>query len=157
MSESLDARTNGDGEVFSVGAVLDLIVPFEFPFEGQKLKGQWYKYRTTTKEYIRERVAERNEQIDRFEKLRREINTLASDDPRVPEMIAECERLEQVVDRTNYSWLTDAVTEWNMVLKGEKVPLTAEGLVGVPIPLLVALDQFLINSRTDKNPTSSDS
>src|SRR5678815_3169298 len=150
MNEVETAASNGDAEVFSISAILHIIAPFEFPFEGQKLKGKWYKYKTTTREYVKARVTERNEQLSRFEALRREINTLEADDPRISEMTAECERLEDAVQRTNYSWLTDAVIEWNMVLGGKPVPVTAAGFSGVPIPLLVGLDQFLIDSRTDQ-------
>lgn len=154
MSEEPIASTNGDAEVFSIGAILDIVAPFEFPFEGHKLKGKWYKYKTTTREYIKTRVTERNEQLDRFQTLRLEINGLESVDPRVPDMIAECEQLEESVQRTNYSWLTDAIVEWNAVSRTqEPLPITAAAFSEIPVPFLVALDQFLIDSRTDKNPT----
>lgn len=157
MSE-IQPDNNGNAEVFSVGAILDIIAPFEFPFEGQKLRGRWYKYKTTTREYIKARVAERNEQLERFETLRREINTLSPDDPKVAGMIAECERLEEAVQRTNYSWLTDAIIEWNMVGRDKQaLPITATAFSEIPVPFLVALDWFLVESRTDKNPTLSDS
>lgn len=146
------ASSNGSGG-FDVGVVLEINVPFEWTYEGQKLTGRWFKYKTTTREYIKARVVERNEQLARYEDLRRTLMTLQPDDPRTDEMIAECEKLAEVVDRTNYSWLTDAITEWNMVLQGEPVPITAAGFARVPIPILVALDKFLVDSRTDKNPT----
>ena len=156
MSEDT-AATNGAAGEFSIGAILDLVAPFEFPFEGQKLTGKWYKYKTSTREYIKTKVAERNEQLDRFQALRRDISMLEPGDEKISEMTAECERLEEAVQRTNYAWLTDAVIEWNMVLSGKPVPITAAGFNDVPIPVLTALDQFLIDSRTDKNPTLSDS
>lgn len=158
MTEEVTAATNGNAETFSIGAILDIIAPFEFPFEGQKLKGRWYKYKTTTREYIKARVNERNEQLTRFENLRREINTLSADDARISEMTAECERLEEAAQRTNYSWLTDAIIEWNAVGRDQQpIPITAKSFAEIPVPFLVALDQFLIDSRTDKNPTLSGS
>jgi len=157
MSEAEAAATNGDG-VFSIGAILDIVAPFEFPFEGQKLKGKWYKYKTTTREYIKARVTERNEQLTRYQNLQREINTLSDDEARINEITAECERLEEVVERTNYSWLTDAIIEWNAVGRDKQpLPISAAAFAEIPVPFLVALDRFLVDSRTDKNPTSSDS
>lgn len=158
MSESETAIQNGHGDVFSIGEILDIVVPFEFPFEGQKLKGKWYKYKTTTRDYIKARVAERNEQLERYEALRRQIATLESGDAKIDEMTAECARLEDAAQRTNYSWLTDAIIEWNAVGRDKQsLPITAAAFSEIPVPFLVALDQFLIDSRTDKNPTSSGS
>jgi len=158
MSEVETAPSNGHAETFSVGAILDLAVPFEFPFEGQVLKGRWYKYKTTTREYIKARVTERNDQLTRYRDLQTQIETLADDDTRIVAMTAECEQLEEAVQRTNYSWLTDAIIEWNAVGRDQRlIPITAASFAEIPVPFLVALDQFLVDSRTDKNPTSSGS
>ena len=153
MSEEAAAR-NGNAETFSISAILDIITPFEFLFEGQKLKGRWYKYKTTTRDYIKARVTERNEQLARWHSLQLEISTLSPGDTRIDEMTVECERLEEAAQRTNYGWLTDAIIEWNAVGRaGEVIPITAAAFAEIPVPFLVALDQFLVDSRTDKNPT----
>lgn len=150
--------TPPNGAVFAVGNLLDLIVPFEYPFEGHKLTGRWYKYKTTTRSYINRKKEERLAQLEQWGELQKSIQTLQPNDPRIDSLTAECAALEESIQRTNTSWLIDAIVEWNMVgLDGQVLPITAEGIIDVPIPFLDGLATFLVESRTDKNPTSTDS
>jgi len=157
MSDNLQpAQTNG--AAFAIGDLLNLIVPFEFPFEGQTLRGRWYKFKTATRSYQKEKQAERMRQIDEWGSLQKEIALLQPDDPRMDDLIAQCDALEESAQRTNTAWLVDAVVEWNAIGADQQtIPLTAAGLIDVPIPFLAAFAQHLIDSRTDKNPTSAGS
>lgn len=154
----LDITGAQNGEVFAVGDLLDLIVPFEFPFAGQKLKGRWYKYKTSTRTYVTEKTAERQQQLNRWAELQKQIEALQPDDPKVDQLIAECQKLDEEAQRTNVSWLADAIVEWNAVDRDKQlIPITHAGLAGMPIPFLVMFAKYLVDSRGDDNPTSPDS
>lgn len=147
-----------NGNVFSIGTLLNLIVPFEFPCEGQTVTGRWYKYKTSTRAYVQAKTDERLAQLDQWAILQQEIQTLQPNDPRVEELTSRAAKLQESATRANTSWLVDALVEWNVAgLDGEIIPITPEGFAGVPIPFLVMLAEFLVESRTDKNPTLTDS
>ena len=156
MTDDLQPAQNG--AAFAIGDLLSLIVPFEFPFEGQTLKGRWYKYKTSTRAYSKEVERRRLALIDQWGETKKEINTLEMDDPRVDDLIVRMKEIEIAAERNDTSWLTDALVEWNAIGADQQtIPLTAIGLLDVPVPFLTALAQHLIDSRTDKNPTSAGS
>jgi hypothetical protein len=157
-AEQLNITGADTATMFSVGDLLDLIVSFEYPFEGQKLKGRWRKYKTSTRSYVKTKQAERQQQLQRWAELQKQIEALAPGDPQIDTMIAECEKLDEAAQRTNVSWLSDALVEWNAVGRDKNViPFTPAGLADIPVPFLVKFAQFLVDSRTDENPASPDS
>ncbi len=154
-NENAAAQT---GAVFAVGTLLDLIVPFEYPFEGQILKGRWFKYKTSTRTYVKTKTAERQGQLNQWAALQKQIEALEPSDPAVDDLIAQCQQLDDAAQRTNVSWLSDALVEWNAVGRDQQIiPFTPAGLADLPIPFLVQFARFLVDSRTDENPTLSDS
>lgn len=157
MSDQTLAPTNG--AVFAIGGLLSMIVPFEFEFEGSKLTGRWYKYKTSTRAYATQKANEKIALLDQWGKLQIEIQSLQTNDPRTDELTKQCEQLQGAIERSTSSWLVDALVEWNAVgLDGKTIiPITPEGFVDIPIPFLEMLAEHLKASRTDKNPTSTDS
>lgn len=150
------AATNGSGE-FDVGALVNLIVPFEFPYEGSTLKGRWYKYKTTTPEYARQTQEQQNQRIEKYLSLENQIQ--ATKDRRAQaRLLKEKQALDEQYQRTNYAWLADAIVEWNATDKGQPIPVDVIRLDSFPLPFMLALAEHLEASRhADKNPTSSDS
>lgn len=145
-------ETNADASVFDVSALVNLIVPFEFPFEGSTLKGTWLKYGTTTPDYAKRIRKAQQERLEKYAAI--ETKLKATKDRRAQlKLIKDKEKLDQEYQRVEYSWLADAIQTWNAVDKGEPIPIEAIRLDGFPLPFMVALADHLENSRTDKNPT----
>lgn len=153
-----DTQSAPNGEVFAIGDLLDLIVPFEFEFEGRKLKGRWYKFKTSTRAYVKGKTADRLAVLERWTAMQQEMRSLLPDDPRTEEVKEQSLQLEEEADRAQTSWLVDAIVEWNAVGRdGATIPITAAGFADIPIPFLTVLADYLVESRTDKNPTLTDS
>jgi hypothetical protein len=149
-----DAAQNGNGG-FVVDDLLNMIVPFEFPFEGKTLKGKWYKYKTTTPTYVRtvmRRVRELREQVHT---LTQQIIDAKNDDPDLPKLLSERDELEDQLQRTPYDWMATGITEWNAVrVNKEVLPISKETLDSWPLLLLNRLNEFFSKERTGENPTS---
>lgn len=148
------SETNGNG-VFDVGWLRDLIVPFEFEFEGHKLSGTWRKYATTTPAWGQRVREEQAKRLERYAQLLEELRTAKG--RAATKLMTEKEQLDDAYQRAQYSWLTDAVVTWNAVDQGQPLPIESMKMDGFPLPFLTALGKHLEDSRTDKNPTSSDS
>lgn len=149
MSES---QNGADASVFDIGALRELVVPFEFSFEGGVLKGEWRKYGTTTPTYAREQRDAQNKRIEKFAEIERGLK--ATKDRKVQlKLIKDKTALEEEYQRVEYSWLADAITKWNATDQGQPVPIEAMRLDGFPLPFMIALAQHLEDSRVDKNPT----
>lgn len=150
------ASTNGNAGTFDIDAITEMIVPFEFEFEGKKLKGHWYKYKTTTPDWAASRTRRFNERLERFVKVRDELKA-AKDTALILKLNKEKTDLEDEAARAQYDWLADAIVDWNAVGKGGPVPIEAIRLKSFPVPFMVALGQHLEKDRSGENPTSSDS
>lgn len=158
MTTENEAAPQTSAAVFALDGLLDLIVPFEYDYAGQTCAGRWYKYRTSTRTYVKTKAAERQRQVDEWNRLQKQIDALELNDPQIDELIAQCEALDEAAQRTNVSWLTDAIVEWNVVGRDRQpIPITPQGFADIPVPFLVSLAKYLTDSRTDDNPTSPDS
>lgn len=154
MDEAL-TKTNGDSSaVFDIDAITEMIVPFEFPFEGSVLKGRWYKYKTVTPDWAAARSKRFNDRVERFIEIREEIKG-ARDTAALKKLNKEKSELEDEAQRAQYDWLADAIVEWNAVGKGGPIPVESIRLKSFPIPFMVALGQHLEKDRSGENPTSS--
>lgn len=156
MSEDLTAATNGNAGTFDIDAITDLIVPFEFPFEGSVLKGRWYKYKTTTPDWAATRSRRFQERLERFIEIREQLKT-TKDTALILKLSKDKAQLEDEAQRAQYDWLADAIVEWNAVGKSGPVPIESMRLKSFPVPFMVALGQHLEKDRSGENPTSSDS
>lgn len=152
MSDS--AAQNGNGS-FVVNDLLDMIVPFEFPFEGSKLTGRWYKYRCTTPAYIRGVRAKVREQRERVLDISQKLVDAPLEDPEVPRLLDERDKLDDLLQRSQYDWMAEGIVEWNAV-GHEKAPLpiSKETLDTWPLLLLNRLNEFFSKERTGENPPS---
>lgn len=145
---------NGAG--FDIGAITDLVVPFEFSFEGQTLKGRWYKYRTTTPQWATDRARRYTERLERFVEIKQQLKT-TKNTKQILKLTREKDRLEDEAQRAQYDWLADAIVEWNATSHGQPIPVEAIRLASFPVPFMVALGQHLEADRAGENPTLSDS
>jgi hypothetical protein len=153
------AQTNGNTAIaptFDIDAITEMIVPFEFEFEGSKLIGKWYKYKTVTPEWAADRARRFNERMERFAEVYKQIKS-TKDTALLVKLNKEKQELEDEAARAQYDWIADAITEWNAVSKGGPVPVESIRLKSFPIPFMVALAQHLEKDRAGENPTSSDS
>jgi len=151
-----DESLNGDG-VFDIDAITDLVVPFEFEFEGHKLKGHWYKYKTTTPEWAAERARRYAERLERFVEIKKEL-AQTKDTALILKLNREQQDVTEESQRAQYDWIADAIVDWNAVTKDQTpVPVASIRLKGFPIPFMVKLGQHLEADRAGENPTSSDS
>jgi hypothetical protein len=159
MSEEL-LKSNGERDngtaVFDIDAITELIVPFEFPFEGSVLKGRWFKYKTVTPEWAAIRSKRFNDRVERFIEISAEMKS-SRDTTLLKKLNKEKSELEDEAQRAQYEWLADAIVEWNAVGKGGPIPIESIRLKSFPIPFMVALGQHLEKDRSGENPTSSDS
>lgn len=153
MSEDTQttAAQNGAAEVCDIDAITDLIVPFEFPFEGHTLKGRWYKYKTTTPEWATERGKRFNERLERFVEIRAQMKA-TSDAALILKLNKEKSELEAEAQRAQYDWLASAITEWNAVGKNGPIPIESIRLKSFPVPFMVALGQHLEADRSGEPP-----
>lgn len=156
MTTEATAANNGNGGTFDIEAITDLIVPFEFPFEGSVLKGHWYKYKTTTPEWAANMTRRFNERLERFVKIREEMKG-AKDTALILKLNKEKSELEDEAARAQYDWLADAIVDWNATGKGGPIPIESIKLKSFPVPFMVALGQHLERDRSGENPTLSDS
>lgn len=153
------SETNGNA-AFNIDALVNMVVPFEFPFEGSVLKGTWRKYATTTPKWARDLRVEQSKRLERYIDLEKELKSARSSNNRKAQtrLIKQKESLDDEYQRASYSWLADAVVTWNAVDNDKQpIPIEAMRMDGFPLPFLVAFGQHLEESRTDKNPSSSDS
>lgn len=156
MSDDL-VKSNGNAGTFDIDAITDLIVPFEFEFEGKKLVGKWYKYKTVTPDWAADRARRFNDRMQRFAEIFNQIKS-TKDTQLLLKLHKEKSELEDEAARAQYDWLADAITEWNAVYKDKSpIPIEAVRLKSFPIPLMVALAQHLEKDRAGENPTLSDS
>lgn len=149
-----EIKTNG---AFDIDGLTDLIVPFEFEFEGRTLKGRWYKYKTTTPEWEAARRRRYIERLERFAELNAQMKQ-TSDTALIVKISAEKNSLQDEATRAQYDWLADSLVEWNAVYKDQTpIPIESIKMAVFPIPFMVALGEHLEATRTGANPTSSDS
>lgn len=156
MSEDLTAASNGNAGTFDIDAITEMIVPFEFPFEGSVLKGTWYKYKTVTPEWATERSKRFNDRVERFIEISAEMKS-SRDTALLKKLNKEKSELELEAQRAQYDWLADAIVEWNAIGKSGPIPIEVIRLKTFPIPFMVALGQHLEKDRSGENPTLSDS
>jgi len=154
MSDEVD-RNNGDME-FDLDAITNMIVPFEFAFEGRKLKGHWYKYKTTTPQWAAEKNRRFAERMERFVELKKTLVS-TKDTTLLLKTQKEIHEIEDQAQRDQYLWLADAIVDWTATRKGEPIPVDEIRTKGFPLPFMVALGQHLEKDRAGENPTSSDS
>lgn len=154
MSEDLNitGANNGAATAFNVDVLTNLIVPFEFPFEGQTLTGHWYKYKTTTPDHIRQRRERYLQRLEAFAALQEKASA-SSDAAEVLKLQKEKNELEEEAQRVKYSWLGDALIDWNATSNGQPIPIDVLKMSGIPLPFLVAFGEYLIGTRTGENPT----
>lgn len=160
MSQTLDITggppgNNGTGVAafFNVDALTGLIVPFEFPFEGQTLKGHWFKYKTTTPDHIRERRERYMQRLEQYAGLEAQFKGTSNPED-VLKLQAEKNDLEEEAQRVKYSWLGDAIADWNAVDNNQQpIPIDVLKMASFPLPFLVAFGDYLIGTRTGENPT----
>ncbi len=152
-----NAETNSKtAEQFDIDAITELIVSFEFEFEGQKLKGRWYKYKTTTPQWAADRVERYNQRLERFIEISNTLKT-TKDTKLILKLNKEKTELQEESQRAQYDWLADAIVEWNATSKGQAIPIKAIRLKSFPAPFMVALGEHLEADRAGENPLSSDS
>jgi hypothetical protein len=156
MTDADTAATNGNAGTFDIDAITELIVPFEFPFEGSILKGHWYKYKTTTPEWASERSKRFQTRLERFLDIKQQLQA-TKDTALILKLSKEKAELEDEAARAQYDWLADAIVDWNAVGKGGPVPIESMRLKSFPTPFMVALGQHLEKDRSGENPTLSDS
>lgn len=146
------SAASSNGASFDVDALTNLIVPFEFPFEGQKLTGHWLKYKTTTPDHIRERREAYMQRLERFAALEEQVK-LSADPNEVVTLQKEKNDLQEEAQRIRYSWIADAIVDWNATSQGQPIPVDVLRMSGFPLPFLVALGDHLAGTRTGENPT----
>jgi len=153
MNDAETASVNGDAELFDIDAIIDLIVPFEFEFEGHKLKGHWFKYKTTTPEWAQQRVDRYTLRLERLVEIQKEINQ-TKDTTLILKRNQERTQIEQEAQRALYDWIADAIVDWTAVRR-DKTPIPVEEIrtKGFPIPFMVKLGQHLEADRNGENPT----
>jgi hypothetical protein len=154
--EQTDITGANGGGFFDVDWLTNLVVPFEFEFEGHKLKGRWYKYKTTTPMWARGLRERQTQRLERYTEIENELRpAIESKDRRAQaRLIAEKTKLDEEYQRASYLWLADAIVEWNAVDAAKTpIPIDVLRFDGFPLPFMVSLGQYLEDSRTDKNPT----
>jgi hypothetical protein len=152
MDQQNSVPVDGAG-FFDVDDLLNLIVPFEFEFEGRKLTGTWYRYKTTTPDWIQAGVTKARAKIAEYNEL--------IEKARGTEDRAQLERLRKQADqieadgfRAKYMWLADALVSWNAVDRKKKpLPISETVFRSLPVPFIVALGEYLASTRTGANPT----
>lgn len=152
MSEDI---TKNGGSPFVVDDLLNMIVPFEFPFEGSTLKGRWYKYKTTAPSYIRSLMAKVRGYRDQVLALTEQIDNTKTGDPALAQLLRQRDDLDDRLQRCPYDWMVDGVVEWNVVgREKEPLPITVETLDTFPLLFIEKLNGFFAAERRGENPMS---
>lgn len=147
MSES-----NGNG--FAIDELLNMVVPFDFPFEGHNLKGKWYKYKTTSPNYVKGMMEKLRIYREKVLTLTRDIGDPATGVDALAKLLQERDEAEECLQRTQYDWLADGLVEWNVVNRsGEALPISMDTLNSFPLLFLSKLNEFFANERQGQNPT----
>lgn len=145
--------TGGNGEgFFDVDWLTNLIVPFEFTFEGRALKGQWYRYKTTTPDWIQNSVSAARETIKEHGELQEKIDK-SENENEIAELRKRMREIETKGTRARYAWLAHSIVSWNATSKGEPIPISEQVFNSIPVPFLIALGDHLASTRTGQNPT----
>lgn len=148
-----NAEQNGNG--FVVDDLLNMIVPFEFSFEGSVLRGRWYKYKTNTPSYHRGLMARLRELRGEIMDLSEKIRSPQTEEKDIPALVAKRDDIEDRLQRAQYNWMTDALVEWNAVGHDKQIlTIAKETLDTFPVALLSKLNEFFEKERVGENPPS---
>jgi|SRR6185369_3057060 len=151
-SAGAGVNDNGNG-FFDVDWLTNLIVPFEFTFEQRKLKGTWYRYRTTTPDWIQQYVNDGRALIEEHRELSEKLAT-AKDENEIARIRMRRQEIETAGNRAKYTWVAHALVSWNAVGKDKQVlPINEEVFNQIPLPFLIAFGDYLASTRTGENPT----
>lgn len=126
-----------------ISALVEKRSPFEFVFDGETIKGEFYKYKTTTPKYAREARAAIPPTAEGADTETR---------------IANLEAQLDSVDRATAQAMADTIVSWDAVGDdGEVVPITVELFESLPRPFTEALGQHFNDLRYPKKnpPTAS--
>ena len=127
-----------------ISDLVDRVEPFEFVYDKWTLKGEWYKYRTTTPNYAKK---------------------AAADIPEIPKDITEEEEKKarearnKALIKVAHQAFADTIKSWDAVDgEGNPVPISPEVFDELPEPFTEKFFTFLNGLRDGtENPTSNGS
>lgn len=169
-------QQNGHNGLNRILAFVNRVDPFEFEFDGLRVSGHWWKYKTTTPGYkndrdkalsaLQERADAIPKPIEKEEDLPQSIKAIKDSGKRAAawaklneEREVERTRLnkELETDLNNYalSFFTDTIKEWKDE-DGNEIPLTLEVFQQIPEPFTQGLSKHFKELREQAvNPTKS--
>jgi hypothetical protein len=144
--------SNGGDGFFDFDWLTNLIVPFSFEFEGRKLTGTWYRYKTTTPEWIQASVNAARSAVEELREIVTKIEK-ATDSKEIEPLLKRKVEIEQQSTRARYAWLAESIVSWNASHNGAILPINETTFKAIPVPFLIALGDHLASTRTGQNPT----
>lgn len=121
-----------------VSDLVNRVEPFEFEFDGEVLKGTYYKYRTTTPSYAKQAEAAIPPMLEEGTE---------------EEKLARIEERTAALEATGYKALADTIKTWNAEDdEGNPLPITPETFDRLPNPFTEKFLAFLQELRAG-NPT----
>lgn len=127
-----------------ISSLVDKVEPFEFHFDGEVLKGQYYKWKTQTPNYAKSLKAQLPDEL-----LEGTAEELAANKKAREDM---AEKLGEKM------FLADTIVSWDMteVEGGEIVPPSLEVLNSLPVEFTRALSKHFDELRNPKpNPPTA--
>lgn len=128
---------------------------FTFEYDGEKLTGEWYKYRTTTPKYLHALESAQQEFTTRIEEVDAQLGSVNGDNAKRLELETTKKTLLEQQERAGYQWLTDAILSWNAEDdEGNQLPPTKETFDQLPTPFVLAFGRFLAGLREGNPPNA---
>ena len=138
-----------------IAAFVNRVEVFEFEYDGLKVSGEWYKYKTTTPRYKQERDRKLQDAQDRLAALPdllKGIDDASARESRRAELVQE---IEAELNASALEYFADTIKHWQDE-DGNEIPITLEVFQEIPDPFIEALAKHFKKLRDEAvNPTKS--
>lgn len=144
---------NGHNGLNRILAFVNRVEPFEFEFDGLKVSGEWWKYKTTTPGYKTDREKRLAELQERAEALPEILKTIPDETAREGQRLLLNKELEVDLNSYALTFFSDTIKRWEDE-DGNEIPLTLEVFQQIPEPFTQALSKHFKELREQAvNPT----
>ena len=127
-----------------ISALVEKVEPFTFVFDGEELKGEFYKWKTRTPSYAKAAKAQIPDEL-----------LEGTDEEKMANLKLRNEAAERVGTK---AFLADTIKSWDMtdVEGGEIIPPSLEALERLPVEFTDQLVEFFDDLRNPKpNPPTA--
>lgn len=144
---------NGHNGLNRILAFVNRVDPFEFEFDGLKVAGEWWKYKTTTPGYKADRDRKLAALQERADALPETVKGIEDEAERERERLRLNKELEEDLNAYALTFFSDTIKRWEDE-DGNEIPLTLEVFQQIPEPFTQALSKHFKELREQAvNPT----